>query len=315
MSDTKCQNARARAAGGFAVMPELPKNTVANAMYRRAIMALTDKMLVALYKDLERTYTTIAITNAAPKLRGRSIRNVEKLLKYFKTTYGTKFQLSAEKIIKQWLRKATKNAQKFIVDALRKIHNAPDFNATFDSGKYDSIIALIVSRNVGLVQNTTVQTLNNIENIVYDGITTGKPWSAVKQDLSSQRHIARDRIKRIANDQTLKLNATVSIFAQRDAGITHFRWRTMGDLKVSGAKQKAMGKTIPVGSHVLLDGKIYAYNEPNNYPVVDSYGHRGLPGIGRVNCRCQAQGIVLSSGWTLRRKPAGDWIISKDDML
>ena len=66
MSDTKRQNARARGAGGFVVMPPIIKNKSAEVYYRNAIDKLTEQMLTAIVTGLERAYTSVAVMNAAP---------------------------------------------------------------------------------------------------------------------------------------------------------------------------------------------------------------------------------------------------------
>lgn len=275
MSDPKRQNMRARASGGFVVMPRIIKNKTAEVYYRNAIDKLTDQMITALVGALERAYTSVAVMNATPeppKIKGHSVKDMEKLLNYYKVKHTPIFLKESEKIIRKWLERGDKSIRTSITRAMQDIQGK-DFVIQFDRQKYDTILRLIVQRNVGLIQNTTLQTLNNIENIVYDGVTTGQPWTAVSKDLANQKHIAHDRIKRIARDQTGKLNETLNELAQRDAGVKFFRWRTVDDERVSTG----------FGGHKQLDGKIYKWGDVSHYPIVDSYGHRGVPHQ-RPNC-------------------------------
>ncbi len=305
MSDTKRQNARARGAGGFVVMPPIIKNKSAEVYYRNAIDKLTEQMLTAIVTGLERAYTSVAVMNAAPppKIKGHSVKDMEKLLNYYKIKHTPVFLKESEKIIQKWLKQSDRGIKRSITRSLQEIQGK-DFVVQFDRRRYETILRLILQRNLGLIDNTTRQTLNNIENIVYDGVTTGQPWTAVAKDLSNQKHIARDRIKRIARDQTGKLNETLNELAQRDAGIKFWCWRTVGDERVSTG----------YGGHKQLDGKIYKWGDVSNYPVVDSYGHRGPPHQ-RPNCRCTAEAIILRKGYQARQTSDGDWVIRKEDML
>ena len=119
----------------------------------------------------------------------------------------------------------TRNAKRSITKSMRQLYG-DDFAVNWNGKDIDDILRLIIRRNVGLIENTTLQTLNNIENIVYDGVTTGQTWGTVAKDLSTQKHISSDRIKRIARDQTGKANEALNEAAQLSAGIEFFEWRT-----------------------------------------------------------------------------------------
>lgn len=175
-----------------------------------------------------------------------------------------------------------------------------DFAVNWNGKDIDDILRLIIRRNVGLIENTTLQTLNNIENIVYDGVTTGQTWGTVAKDLSTQKHISSDRIKRIARDQTGKANEALNEAAQLSAGIEFFEWRTAEDERVSTG----------YGGHKQLDGKIYKWGDVEHYPIIDSYGHRGLPHE-RVNCRCTALAVILRKDYVAKQNSDGTWRIIK----
>lgn len=132
--------------------------------------------------------------------------------------YLPKFLRNAEKIIDKFINLATRNAKRSITKSMRQLYG-DDFAVNWNGKDIDDILRLIIRRNVGLIENTTLQTLNNIENIVYDGVTTGQTWGAVAKDLSTQKHISSDRIKRIARDQTGKANEALNEAAQLSAGI------------------------------------------------------------------------------------------------
>lgn len=291
------QNARAKASGGYQTMSEIIKNKHADVYYRKAIEAETEKMLATLFSRLEAVYTTIHTENALPTGKKPSIRNVEKLVDYFKGEYFEKFMKNSTLIVRKYVTLAVKKARGSIAKAMRKMYG-DDFVLHVNKEEVEQIMSLIVRRNIGLIQNTTSQTLNNIENIVFDGVTTGQSWRTIAKDLSNQTDIAKNRIKRIARDQTAKANEALNELSQRSAGIEFFEWRTAQDERVSEG----------YGGHKQLNGKIYKWGDVEHYPIIDSYGHRGLPKE-RVNCRCTALGILLRKDYEARQLSDGSYEI------
>ena len=256
-------------------------------------------MLTAIFAKLERVYTTVKVSNAATGANKPSVSNIMKLITYYKKVYLPKFLRNAEKIIDKFINLATRNAKRSITKSMRQLYG-DDFAVNWNGKDIDDILRLIIRRNVGLIENTTLQTLNNIENIVYDGVTTGQTWGAVAKDLSTQKHISSDRIKRIARDQTGKANEALNEAAQLSAGIEFFEWRTAEDERVSTG----------YGGHKQLDGKIYKWGDVEHYPIIDSYGHRGLPHE-RVNCRCTALAVILRKDYVAKQNSDGTWRIIK----
>lgn len=287
MTRTRSQNAKSRAAGGYKVLPSISRNLGASSYYRRAIQGKMDALISAIYARLDESY--------------HSADAVMAVIQQYRTQQMLLFLQESEGVIRTWLSRAMRNTRQSLERSFGDIlGDRGDYTLTIRGTEYEDILRMIVQRNVGLIQNTSMQTLNNIENIVYDGITTGQPWSAVRKDLNKQTHISRDRIKRIARDQTGKANEALNELVQRDTGIQFFEWTTAGDERVSTGK----------GGHKQLDGKIYKWGDTANYPIIDAYGHRGLPHQ-RVNCRCDARPVLLRKDYVARQTAEGDWIIEK----
>lgn len=268
-------------------MPTITRNAGADSYYRRAIQGKMNALISAIYERLGASYHD---TDA-----------VMAIIEQSRTQAVPEFLRESEGIIRTWLNRAIRNARGSIQRSMGDIlGDRGDYTLTMRGTDYEDILRMIIRRNVGLIQNTSMQTLNNIENIVYDGITTGQPWGAVRKDLNKQTHISRDRIKRIARDQTGKANEALNELIQRDTGIQFFEWTTAGDERVSTGK----------GGHKQLDGKIYKWGDTANYPIIDAYGHRGLPHQ-RPLCRCSARAVILRKDYVARQTAEGDWIIEK----
>lgn len=298
MNTTRNRNRQAKAAGGYITLPKMSKNKVAEAYYRRAMTAEIERMLGAMIRAIKRAYTTIPVSNAK-RTDAQRLANLRRTLERLKRTYGDKFVKNSEKIIEQYLKRASAGVQQSTIKQLRKIYGDA-FTVNFDSRKYGQMLRIRAVTNAELIRNTTSQVISNVTNVTYDGVTTGQSWTAVEKDLYSQKHIAADRIKRIARDQTAKLNESLNEMAMRDAGVEFFEWMTANDERVSTG----------FGGHKQLDGKIYKWGDNAHYPIIDTYGHRGTPGH-RVNCRCTAVPVILQRDYQARQTADGDWIITK----
>lgn len=278
---------------GVLVGGDISKNAAADYYYRKAMQSEMVKFIEACYKDLSEVYAVIQVENATAK-RKPSPASVRFILNKYKGAKLEIFLKNSEKIIKKWLKMASKSTDRNIKKILSEMAGK---NIAIEYDKtYDEALKLMVQRNVQLIRNTSTQTLTNIENIVFDSMTTGEGWYGIEQTLKSQKHIAEDRISRIARDQTAKTNQALNELAQREAGIKYFMWRTAQDERVSTG----------YGGHKQLNGKIYRWGDVENYPIIDSYGHRGLPAQ-RVNCRCIARPVWILNGYEAKQLPDGSY--------
>lgn len=298
MNTTKRRNLQAKAAGGYIVLPEISKNKIAEVYYRRAMTDEIERMLSSMFRAIERAYTTIPVQNARLTDAER-LNRLRKILERLRKQYGAKLDKNAQKIIGEYIKKAKNGVHGSIQGNMRKILG-PDFTVAFDSRKYGRILKIVAQKNALLINTTAAQLVSNVTNIVYDGVTTGQSWRRVEQDLSKQRHIGADRIKGIARDQTAKLNENLNEMAMRDAGVEFFEWSTAHDERVSTG----------YGGHKQIDGKIYKWGDNAHYPVIDTYGNRGVPGQ-RVNCRCTARPVLLQKDYQARQTADGDWVITR----
>ena len=306
MTDTEIRrrNAEAKRRGAFRAIETTNKNKAAETYYRQAIDKETRRFLDRLFFELSRVYTTVSVENAAedynsPKKRKPSVASVVFIVNLFKGKMLSVFSANVEKIVKKYLSKATKEAKRSLQKSLEKEFGRA-FRINWTQKEYDDTLRLMIRRNVSLITNATAQTLSNVENIVYDAMTTGTGWEGIEHALHNQRHISADRIKRIARDQTAKTNAALNYLEQKSAGIEFFEWSAIMDNRVSRGK----------GGHAQLNGKIYKWGDEENYPVIDSYGNRGLPSQ-RVNCRCTALSVILKDGWDMRKNADGSYTAVK----
>ena len=293
------RNNLAKAKGAFTALTTLNKNKAAEVFYRKAVEEELNKFNAALIREIEKVYTPIFVENAkySTGLTGRkpSRATISFILGRFRGRNSVILTKNLKKIVGKFIRKATKEARKTLSDSLKQ-EFGKSFRLQWTEQDYDETLKAMVARNVALIKNVSDQTISNVENIVYDAMTTGQGWKEIKDSLSHQQEISDRRIKTIARDQTAKTNAALNYLEQQSAGVEYFRWKTAGDERVSTGK----------GGHKQLDGKIYRWGDEKNYPEIDSYGNRGLPSQ-RVNCRCVAQAVFLEEGWQMKQNPDGSY--------
>ena len=145
-----------------------------------------------------------------------------------------------------------------------------------------------VNENVGLIKTIPEETLDRMQEIVYDGFTHGKTTTQMVKEIQRAYGVSRRRAELIARDQTAKLNSQIQQAQQMDAGITEYIWYTCMDARVRDRHQE-------------LHGKKFRWDDP---PVVDEKsGRRCHPGQD-YQCRCIARPVFNRS--TLNFPIAGE---------
>ncbi len=145
-----------------------------------------------------------------------------------------------------------------------------------------------VNENVGLIKTIPEETLDRMQEIVYDGFTHGKTTKQMVKEIQRAYGVSRRRAELIARDQTAKLNGQIQQAQQMDAGITEYIWSDCRDVRVRD-------------SHRKLNGNRFRWDDP---PVVDEKsGRRCHPGQD-YQCRCIARPVFKRS--TLNLPVAGE---------
>lgn len=276
----KWANSRASSLMGILVGKGITKNSKADIYYRNAADKEARKFIQSLIDELKQSYPIVKTDNSTAKKTRSKSAIIDILMKAKKRKFQI-YQRNMYRIIEKWLALAKTNAKKSVRDSIFELAGK-QISIEYDKG-YDDDLKLILQRNVQLITNVASQTITNIENIVYDGMTNGEGWNGIIKGLEHQPEISARRIKLIARDQTAKTNQALNMLSQKSAGIKFFMWKTAGDERVSAEHRK-------------LDGKIYAWNEPQYYPIIDAYGHRGIPSQ-RPNCYHKDTEVLTADGF------------------
>ena len=131
-----------------------------------------------------------------------------------------------------------------------------------------------------LIKNLSNDVLDRIERQTLGAIFEGRGQADIAKSLQEIEGIGRNRARLIARDQASKLNGAMNEFRQRQAGISHFKWRTILD-----------GRERP--EHNARNNKIYSWDRPPN-------GEKpGQP----INCRCRGLAVITDDPEDLAELP------------
>jgi SPP1 gp7 family putative phage head morphogenesis protein len=132
-----------------------------------------------------------------------------------------------------------------------------------------------VHENVQLIEGMREEQLQRIEQLLNNN--KGLSIEKLAADLLREFDITANRARKIAADQTLKLNARMTQEAHRQSGITKYEWESMED-------EKVRNKHVELARRSSL-GEVFSYDDP---PVSEDDGTRHNPGEG-YECRCRAK--------------------------
>lgn len=132
-----------------------------------------------------------------------------------------------------------------------------------------------------LIRNLSNDVLDRIERETLGAIYEGRGNEEIAKRLQEIDGISRRRARLIARDQASKLNGAMNEFRQRQAGVTHYEWRTILD-----------GRERP--THHANNRKVFAWDRPS--PIT---GHPGT----QINCRCRAIAVLTDDPEDLEVDP------------
>lgn len=149
----------------------------------------------------------------------------------------------------------------------------PTVKLESNSKQMRDIIKAIVHENVQLIKSIPQEYLEDVEQVVLEGVINGRDQSLVAKTLESKYGVARRRAELISRDQNDKATQSITMAKERDLGITKAIWRHSG-----------AGKE-PRPSHVAADGKVFDIRKG-----LKIEGEYIFPAQ-KINCRCTSEPI------------------------
>lgn len=156
-----------------------------------------------------------------------------------------------------------------------------------DDPKLAKAIDEFRTKNVRLIRSIKTQYLDEVSELIENAHAGTIRVESLREEIAQRFSVSQSRASLIARDQILKLNANLTQFRQRDAGIEEYVWITSNDERVRG---NPAGKyPNATDNHFILNGRTFSWDDP---PVVDSRtGRKCHPGED-YQCRCIAKPVL-----------------------
>lgn len=124
-----------------------------------------------------------------------------------------------------------------------------------------------------LIRNLTEDVRHRIERETLGAIFEGRGNEEIAKKIREIDGIGRNRSRVIARDQASKLNGAMNEFRQRQAGVTHYKWKSMMD--------PPRAREV----HMARNGKVFAWDKP------PAGGHPG----NEILCRCRGLAVLIET--------------------
>jgi SPP1 gp7 family putative phage head morphogenesis protein len=125
--------------------------------------------------------------------------------------------------------------------------------------------------NRELIRSLTTEAAAQTEAMVREGIGIGRRIEQIRDDIAERFNVAESRAELIARTETAKLKSQIDAERVQRVGITHYFWRTVGDVRTRE-------------QHAELEGTRHAYDSPPVASGDEAHNPGQFP-----NCRCWAE--------------------------
>lgn len=186
-------------------------------------------------------------------------------------SYGEAAVLIAAPKVGQWAERVEawhRNRWRGVVKAATRL----DVSTLLSQGDVQKLVEATTERNVALIKGLSSDIYKRIETTVWTAYADGTNSQQLAKTLRTQMEFAPARAKLIARDQLGKYSGALDQARHAEAGLTFYKWKTVGDDRVRP-------------THKANNGKRFSYQKkpPNT-------GHPGED----IQCRCKAQAILFS---------------------
>jgi SPP1 gp7 family putative phage head morphogenesis protein len=185
------------------------------------------------------------IGKAWPELVEKSKPLIERIMK----------RVSDKNFIR-WSKQVEAATNKRVILALNPFHSEPWL---------DLFMSERVAENVRLIKDIGTQSASKMQQILEDGIRSGKSTRELVKELQTTFDYGKKRAKLIARDQIGKHNGLLNELRQKNAGVDEYIWSTSKDERVRS-------------THRVREGQTFKWSDP------PSDGHPGQS----IQCRCSA---------------------------
>ena len=181
----------------------------------------------------------------------------------------------ARKISRQFLESSNKQHKQRFYKAVNQAIGVETNKLVRQDVDLDEFLKLEIKNNVSLIKTIPSDYFDDIEQIIYrEVVNKQSDVSLIDQLTPHLEKLGNDvewKARRIARDQTSKINAKLNQFRQEKMGIEEYKWRTVGD----GDRVRP--------THRSKHNKTFRWDSPP-----PDTGHPGHD----IQCRCTALAII-----------------------
>lgn len=196
---------------------------------------------------------------------------------------GRALEALAPRAAATWV-SAANAANKEQVEAMLARSLGVEWATIMASSAIAAAVDTAVAANVSLIRTIGESHWGRVIEAVtanYQGKTFAE--GSLTNRLAKIGNISKRQAKRIARDQTSKLNSSLNAIRQQDAGINRYTWRNSQDQRVVGNPGGLYPEGNAVhGNHWEREGQAFRWDQP------PEDGHPGQP----IQCRCTAEPII-----------------------
>lgn len=153
----------------------------------------------------------------------------------------------------------------------------------FDHTIADDLVKTHLDNSVRYITKLRQDVETDLANAIARAHATGLPYERAQRNIWGFIDKGVEKVgtkaKLIMRDQISSLNGSLSQDKNQQAGVTHYRWRTVKDARVRGRPGGEYPNARP--SHWHREGEVFAWDEPPDG------GHPGHA----IQCRCWAEPI------------------------
>ncbi|WP_346235719.1 phage minor head protein [Lysinibacillus telephonicus] len=192
--------------------------------------------------------------------------NINKMLRSLKNKASKVFSTTQ---IENAVRRFLKTLNNFNKNNISQQAKVVGINPTQSEPWLKTFMEEKIEDNVGYITKIQEDYLNEVEEIVQEGIKKGSEAKQIRKQLVERIGMTERRAQFIAVDQTGSILGQMTAKRHQEMGVLKFKWRTSKDERVRE-------------SHRDLSNKVFSYDNP---PTVN--GRKVIPGED-YHCRCVA---------------------------
>lgn len=158
---------------------------------------------------------------------------------------------------------------------VKKAFTVPTVKNRYISQRALNVLPDLIRDNVSLITQINVDDVNRISDVIYKGLTEGRSYNELLDELKATQGFTDKRANTVAQDQTNKITQLIQAENAKAIGVKKAIW-----IHVAGKYSSRV-------SHIEMNGKEFDLS----VGCLDKYENKYIMPAELINCRCQMQMI------------------------